>query len=197
MTRSGDLLAQRLPSIDPIDAPLSLDALAERVRASSNFRFSWQWFARAEHGRTGAEVARGTLEQLIERPDCHRFLVDSAVELPFTIESLHEHVELVQADGEFEQVLARAAADRLGAYSRILGSSTSDRALEIRALFGSLGAYRPFELTPGQVRGCAACKHHNNHLFTNWFYGVAWDWLFLLSWTERPLVWIGCLSDTD
>jgi hypothetical protein len=100
-------------------------------------------------------------------------------------------------DGAFEQILARAAADQLGAYSRILSEATPAQVAEIQALFGSLGPYRAFELNPGSVSGCPTCRHHNNHLFTSWFYGVAWDWLFCVRWTNSPVTWIGCLSDTD
>ena len=101
------------------------------------------------------------------------------------------------ADGSFEQVLARAAADQLGAHSRIQSNATPHHVSEVRALFAALGPHSAFELTPGKVAGCPACKHHNNHLFSSWFYGVAWDWLFCVRWTEQPFVWIGCLSDTD
>jgi hypothetical protein len=139
---------------------------------------------------------RGILGAVIDRSDCHAFLIDSLERGPFIIERLHEHVGFVVSDS-FEQVLARAAADQLGAYSRILSDAPPDQIKEIHAIFGALGPYTAFELTPGNVSGCAVCKVYNNHLFTSWFYGVAWDWLFCVRWTERPLAWIGCLSDTD
>lgn len=186
-----------MPFIEPTVAPVSLAALATRVRASSNFRFSWQWFSAAERGRRGVDEPRHILGEVIARPECHSFLAESAITSPFTIEPLHEHVGFAEATGSFEQTLARAAADQLGAYSRVLAETSPDRVTEVRELFSSLGPYRAFELTPGQVQGCATCKVYNNHLFTSWFYGVAWDWLFLVQWSEKPLVWLGCLSDTD
>jgi hypothetical protein len=141
--------------------------------------------------------ARRVLGAVIERPDCHEFLIDPLQRDAFKIEPLHEHVGFVAADSSFEQVLANAAADRLGAYSRIHYDVTPDQVSKVRAIFGALGPYAAFELTPGSVSGCPACKSHNNHLFSSWFYGVAWDWLFYVRWTERPLLWIGCLSDSD
>jgi hypothetical protein len=183
--------------IEPIDAPLALAPLADAVRASSNFRFAWQWFSCPKTAQSGVHEARSILGAVIGRADCHAFLSESVDASPFTIEPLHEHVGFDVADGSFEQILARAAADQLGAYSRILSETTPGQVAEVRALFGSLGPYRAYELNPGSVAGCPTCKHHNNHLFTSWFYGVAWDWLFCVRWTERPLTWIGCLSDTD
>jgi hypothetical protein len=184
-------------SLEPIDAPIELEPLAARVRASSNFRFSWQWFSCPPSASTETGEVRRILEAVIDRPDCHAFLNDSRDPGPFTIERLHEHVGFAAADGSFEQALARAAADQLGAYSRTYLAATPDQAKEIRDIFGALGPYRAFELTPGNVVGCSTCKHHNSHVFSSWFYGVAWDWLFCVRWTERPFAWIGCLSDTD
>ena len=183
--------------LDPIEAPVALDSLAGRVRASSNFRFAWQSFICPLPARTGPPEARRILTSVIERPDCHAFLIDSLERGPFTIEPLHQHVQFAAADGSFEQVLARAAAGQLGAYSRRLLDATPDQAEEVRSIFGALGPYHAFELTPGNVASCPTCKLHNNHVFSSWFYGVAWDWLFCVRSTERPLVWIGCLSDTD
>jgi hypothetical protein len=184
-------------SVEPIAAPVALEPLTARIRASSNFRFSWQWFSCPPFPATGAGEVRDILGAVIDRPDCHAFLIDSLERGPFTIERLHEHVGFVRSDGSFEQVLARAAADQLGAYSRILADATPDQVKEVRAIFGALGTYTAFELTPGNVAACPACKDYNNHLFTSWFYGVAWDWTFCVRWTERPFAWIGCLTDTD
>jgi hypothetical protein len=186
-----------VPSIELIDAPLSLAPLAATVRASSNFRFVWQWFSCPETVQSGVDEARDILGAVIGRADCHAFLSESAESSPFTIEDLHEHAGFVAADGSLEQILARAAADQLGAYSRSLAPATSAQVSKIKSLFGSLGPYRAYELNPGAVSGCPTCKHHNNHLFTSWFYGVAWDWVFCVRWTGSPLIWIGCLSDTD
>jgi hypothetical protein len=184
-------------SLEPIDAPVALEPLAARVRAASNFRFSSQWFSCHPSARTGPGEVRRILGTVIERPDCHAFLIDPLEREPFTIERLHEHVGFVPADGSFEQVLARAAAGQLGAHSRVHWDATPAQVKEIRGIFGALGPYNAFELTPGNVAGCPICKHHNNHLFISWFYGVAWDWIFCVRWAERPLAWIGCLSDTD
>jgi hypothetical protein len=183
--------------IELVDAPLSLAPLAAPVRASSNFRFVWQWFSSPETAQRGVDEARDILGAVIGRADCHAFLTESADSSPFTIEPLHEHAGFLVADGSFEQVLARAAADQLGAYSRRLTPATPAQVSKIQALFGSLGRYRAFELNPGAVAGCPTCKHHNNHLFTSWFYGVVWDWVFCVRWIGSSLTWMGCLSDTD
>ena len=175
----------------------SLAPLAATVRVSSNFRFAWQWFSCPETTLSGIDEARDILGAVIGRADCHTFLTESVDSSVFTIERLHEHVGFVAADGAFEQILARAAADQLGAYSRILSEATPAQVVEIQTLFGSLGPYRAFELNPGSVPGCPTCKDYNSHLFTSWFYGVAWDWLFCVRWTKSPLTSIASLSDTD
>jgi len=184
-------------TLEPIDAPIDLEPLASKVRASSHFRFSWQFFSCPLPARNETDDIRAILNVVIDRPDCHQFLIDPSQREPFTIERLHQHVGFGRADGSFEGALARAAADQLGAHSRIQADASAAQVAEISALLGSLGSYQAFELQPGSAVGCGACKHHNNHLFTSWFYGVAWDWLFCVLWTERPFVWIGCLSDTD
>jgi len=117
------------------------------------------------------------LARVVEAPDCHAFLRESFEVGPgesFTIESVHEHSNLAIADGSFEQTLARAAADRLGAYSRDLSDATVSQVGAGRDLFGAPGSYSAFVLTPGTVAGCPVCADYNGHLFTSWFYGVAW-----------------------
>ena len=76
-------------------------------------------------------------------------------------------------------------------FTRNLRNATGDEIQEIKDLFGSIGQYRAYELLPGSV------GHHNNHLFSSWFFGVAWDWCLLALWPRRNLLWVGCLTDTD
>jgi hypothetical protein len=52
-------------------------------------------------------------------------------------------------------------------------------------------------LLPGNSPDCLACRNHNNHLFSTWFYGVAWDWCLFAIWPHCDLFWVGCLTDTD
>jgi hypothetical protein len=137
---------------------------------------------------------------VIETPNLHAFLRDSFAPLnneAFFIEALHEHALLAAADTDFERTLAKAAADQLGAYSRNLSNANEAQVQAIRQLFASVGPYSAFELTPGTAIGCPTCKNHNGHLFSSWFYGVAWDWCFCLIWPTSSLAWLGCLTDTD
>lgn len=114
-----------------------------------------------------------------------------------TFELPHAHSRFLPAEGELEQVLARAAADRLGAYSSSLAEARPAEVEEIRMLFSAAGRYRPFELRSGAIPGCEGCREWGSHLFSSWFYGVAWDWCFCVLWEESDLVWLGCLTDTD
>lgn len=182
------------------EVPCSLDELAERVRRSSNFRFAWQWFRSEVDCIPSEESARQILDVCVEDPACHNFLratYDPLYGSPFQIEAVHEHCVLKQADGEFERTIARAASDRLGAYSHTLSEAPEAKRNEIASLFSSPGRFVVFELLPGSEPSCPDCGKHNSHLFTNWFYGVAWDWCFVVIWPATQLIWIGCLTDTD
>jgi hypothetical protein len=99
-----------------------------------------------------------------------------------------------EAGGELEDVLAAAAGDRLVSYSRELRPSTEAEKAGIAEIFEMAGPYRPFELRPGAVPGCPECAHHNNHVFSSWFYGVAWDLTFVVMWPSESLAWVGCLT---
>jgi len=175
------------------DAPFSLDDLAARIRKSSNFRVCWQFYQCSGIDSESPAKIRQALEAIIATPELHTFLQESFEPMyaeAFEVEPLHEHCRVDAAMGEFENTLARAANDHLGAYSRNMRDATAAEIQEIKDLFGSIGQYRAYELLPGS-------GHHNNHLFSSWFYGVAWDWCLFALWPRRNLLWVGCLTDTD
>jgi hypothetical protein len=159
--------------------------------------FGWQFFQVAEIG--SAEDIRRALDSIIAKPDLHRFLRESFrlthVEA-FAIEPLHVHCEIVGAEGDFEDILASAAGDHLGAHSRDLRSANARERQEIAELFARVGHYEAYLLIAGDTPGCPKCGC-NSHLFTTWFCGVAWDWCLFAAWPERQLLWMGCLTDTD
>lgn len=139
---------------------------------------------------------------MIASPDLHRFLREAEEAMygdgeSFEIEPLHDHCRVVAARDDFENILASAAGDHLGAYSRELRSAHSDEKQKIGDLFESVDHYCPYQLLPGNIPGCSECRERNNHLFTTWFYGVAWDWCLFATWPTRALFWIGCLTDAD
>ena len=182
------------------DAPVALAELAERVRRSSNFRFDWQWFALDAPMSASPSAARRILETVVSAPACHRFLEESFKDLyepAFKIEAIHEHCRTVDVTHDFERILARAANDGLGAYSRELIDARPSEVMAVRELFGPAFPYSVFDLRPGEVANCRGCEPYNNHIFTNWFYGVAWDWCFCLMPHGKPIAWVACLTDTD
>lgn len=181
-------------------APVSLAHLAARIRRSSNFRFEWQWFSLDAVPVACAAAARGILGSVVSDPACHRLLQDSFENLyepEFRIEPLHEHCRVVDAGDGFAGTLAQAATDRLGAYSRELIEAAPSEVEAVRNIFAPVWPYSVFSLEPGNESGCPACADFNNHLFTNWFYGVAWDWCFCLLPHGKAIAWVGCLTDTD
>ena len=173
--------------------------LAGQIRRSSNFRFSWQFYQFEGFDPCSSAGVRESLSLIIDTPHLHRFLRDSFADVPcdgFEIEPLHEHCHFVVAS-DFESILARAAADRLGAYSVDLHEANLAECALIGDLFRMVGEYQAFELMSGNVPGCAVCRTRNNELFSTWFYGVAWDWCFIVTWPKQKVLWLGCLTDTD
>ncbi len=181
------------------DSPFSLNEVAAQIRKSSNFRFSWQFFQCSGIDPKSPANIRQALEAIIAMPDLHKFLLESFepmyAEL-FEVAPLHEHCR-VDADGELENILARAAGDHLGAYSKHLRDATETEKRAVKELFECVGDYYAYELLPGSVAGCLVCQDHSNHLFSTWFFGVAWDWCLFALWPRRNLLWVGCLTDTD
>src|SRR5689334_2500084 len=110
------------------DAPFALDDLAARIRKSSNFRVSWQFYQCSGIDPQSPANIRQALEAIIASPDLHNFLRDSFEPVyaqAFEIEPLHDHCRVEAATGELEDILARAASDHLGAYSRNLRDPTA------------------------------------------------------------------------
>lgn len=182
------------------DSPFSLDEVAGQIRKSSNFRFNWQFYQSSGIDPQSLSNLRQAMEAIIASPDLHGFLKESfepMYEATFKVEPLHEHCRVDATDGEFESILARAVSDRLGAYSRHRGDVTAADKQRVKDVFRCMGEYCAYSLVPGNVPGCPVCAHHNNHLYSSWFFGVAWDWSLFVLWPQRHLLWVGCLTDTD
>lgn len=184
------------------ESPFSLNDLAAQIRNSSNFRFSWQFYQFHQYTGADHQLPRSVwqaLEAMIATPKLHEFLRESFEAMyaeTFEVKLFHEHCRVEAAEGDFESILARAASDYLGAYSQLRDATTAKKRA-IKKLFGGIGEYRAYQLAPGNIAGCPACRNHNNHLFSSWFFGVAWDWCLIAVWPSRDLLWIGCLTDTD
>ncbi len=92
--------------------------------------------------------------------------------------------------------LARAALDRAGAYSRELQPASTAEVRAVAEKFGALGHYEVAKLGGQEAPGCPTCGWCA-HLFSNWFYGVAWDWCYVVLWREARTAAIVCMTDTD
>jgi len=186
--------------ITPIDDPIDLSGLTNQIRQSSNFRFAWRFFSFDAAELEPHAIVVAALDAIVSRPELHSFLSDSMdVIYPrkFEIEPLHDHATLVNDDEYFLDTMARAFHDRLGAYSRDLSPSTSNERAPIHRLFSSIGRYIAFHTQRGNDPDCDACRSLNNDLISNWFFDVAWDFTFLLTWPSASTLWMGCLTDTD
>lgn len=189
-----------VPHMFPRPDPFRVDALADRIRASSNFRFSWQFYECDGLDPDSMSSVRAALSRVIASPELHTFMRDTFVpeyDSAFAIEPLHEHCPIVHSPVAFADILARAAGDHLGAYSKELRDASESERREVEDLFRTIGRYRAYELLPGNVPGCPVCQSYSSHIFSTWFYGVAWDWCLMAVWPERKVFWIGCLTDTD
>jgi hypothetical protein len=185
---------------DEADVSNLLKSLQQDMERSSNFRFAWQFFDCGLVDGMMPWGAKAILDRVIADEPCHRFLketFDPMYDPSFKVEPIHEHASIEPARGNFENILAAAANDHLGAYSGYLRDATPKEAAKIRAVFEQLGPYEAFELLPGSQPSCEVCRQHNNHLFSRWFYRVAWDWCFVLTWPQLKRAWVGCLTDTD
>ncbi len=177
-----------------------VDRLADRIRGTSNFRVARQLFQCDAAYRATPRTARQILDTICMVPEFQQFLADDVSPPPLegaSAPQLHEHSVIAAANGSFEETLARGAADRLGAYSRSLASATASEVEAVRAVFASHGDYAPFELRSGEAPGCSTCREHNGHLFSEFFYSVAWDWCFCVIWEGRKLALVWCMTDTD
>ena len=186
--------------IEPISDAFDLQHLAASIRRSSNFRFAWQFYSVTAADLDSVGTVAEILSVIIAQPGLHAFLAISLDEIyprDFQIEPLHKHASIVRDETSFLDTMARASLDRLGAYSRDLSRSTAEEREPIHKLFSRMGRYSAFTIASGINSDCNICRHHNSHLFSNWFFDVAWDYIFLLSWPRESLFWMGCLTDTD
>ena len=183
-----------------IEDPFDLSKVADAIRRSSNFRFAWRFFSLYTNQLRSYATVATSLDAIIHQPELHSFLADSMDDIyprKFEISPLHSHASIVNDNGYFLDTMTRASLDRLGAYSRNLSLSTSEERAPIHKLFSSIGPYVAFHTQPGNKPDCDICRSHNNHLFSNWFFDVAWDYTLLLTWPSASVLWMGCLTDTD
>ncbi len=193
-------LEQADPSLILDAEPLELDKLARKIRKSSNFRFERLWFRLPTEPRDANQVASDLLVHIVHSQDAHQVLqssFDPMYDEQLTLQLPHEHSHWVSEPGRVESVLAQAAADRLGAYSRRRSPATPRERRRIEKLLASIGTYVALELRRGSQDGCPECQEDDNHLFTTWFYGVAWDWCFVVLWPEQRIACVILMTDTD
>lgn len=186
--------------IRKIPDPIDLSEFAAKVRASSNFRFAWQFHEVDDFGSSGERACQRLLDVIVFDADLHEFLsssLDNYVPRKFKIRPLHGHCEIREGTGEFINTMARAAFDHLGAYSRELIDATPEQREYTRKSFSRLGHFTAYSIFPGTKADCSVCQQHDQHLFSNWFHGVAWDFTYFVLYPTRNIIWIGCLTDTD
>ena len=179
---------------------VDLTQFATSIRSSSNFRFAWQFFTCYEPSLDSAETIRSALNEIAGNANLSAFLRDSIDDIyprKFEIQPLHCHANIERDGAYFLDTMTRASLDRLGAYSVNLARSTDSERQPVHQLFSSIGHYLAFSTKPGTEPGCDVCQDRHNDLFTNWFFEVAWDYMFILTWPSDSLIWVGCLTDTD
>lgn len=138
------------------DSHFSLNDLAAQIRKSSNFRFVWQFYQCSGVDPQAPATIRQALEAIIATPELHAFLRESFEPMSdeaFKVKPLHEHCRVDAVAGEFENILARAASDHLGAYSQQLRDATADEKQSIKELFERMGEYRAYALRSAAVKG--------------------------------------------
>jgi hypothetical protein len=175
--------------IEPVEAPISLGALDAAICRSSNFRFAWQFYRVTGADLETADSARDVVDLVTLRPENHAFLMNATPPhdpRPVTIERLSPQVVFRADTDGVCALLAQAAADRLGAYSRSLAAASACEVRAVAALFGQVGAFNGFLL-----------DEFGQQPFSSWFDQVAWAWCVVVTWPAVRLAWVGCLTDTD
>jgi hypothetical protein len=185
--------------IEAVPAPFDLSQLEKGIRASSNFSFACPFYRYENANPASPRGARAFLEAIIATPELHvelRRTLATFCSTTFEIYPLEPHAVFEPAEGRMENLLAAAARDHAGAYSRILRDATASEKEEVATHFGVLGEYRVLELVEREHPGCPTCGYRS-HLFSNWFHGVAWDWCFLAVWPTAKIAALVCATDTD
>ena len=183
-----------------IPDPIDLSDAASRIRSSSSFRLAWQFHQIDDVDNIDADTCRTLLNNIVADPNLHDFLrssIDDIYPRDFEIWPLHEHCEIRECTDDFVDTFARGVFDHLGAYSRDLRQSTTDEVQYVRQSFSELGSFLAYSIFPGAHADCPDCQQYNHQLFSNWFFDVAWDFTYFVAWTERKIIWVCCLSDTD
>ena len=185
--------------VDLADPPIDLVDLSRAIRRSSNFSFASVFFQYDDANPTSLRGALAVFDAIVETPAFERSLRETWVaDYRKTLEvgRREKHAVLVPAEGHLENVLASASLDQAGAYSRAVRDATGPQRDEVAALFRHLGDYLAFELVSRPDPACRTCGY-NSHLFSTWFYGVAWDWCFFVVWPAAKVAGVVCLTDTD
>ena len=194
--------------------PLDLGPLGKRIRKSPSFRFESLWFrVESPEGERMLDTTVQAMQLLrhivqgegVQNEGVQSDKVRAVLQKSFdpmyddrlTLELPHEHSRFVHDRGAVESLLAQAAADRLGPYSRRSPPESKRERQAVEKLFAKVGAYEALELQPGSVEGCPKCRSHENNLFSTWFYGVAWDWCFVVLWPDRHLACLILMTATD
>lgn len=149
---------------------------------------------------SGERLAKELLLYVVGNDDVWRTLrgsFDDMYDAELEVSTPHEHSTFVQEEDRVEALLAQAAANRLSPYSVRTSPATQREIGKIRRAFAAHGPYEAMELVPGSQEGCQGCLAHNNHLFSTWFYGVAWDWCFVVWWPSRAIACLLVLTGTD
>jgi hypothetical protein len=186
--------------ITRISDPIDLSDAASKLRSSSNFRFAWQFHQIDSDGVLDADGCRSLLDNVVADPALNEFLrssIDDIYPRNFEIWPLHEHCEIRECTDEFIDTFARGVFGHLGAYSRDLRESTADERGYVQQTFSPLGDFLAYSIFPGNHPECPECKQYNHQLFSNWFFDVAWDYTYFVTWPDSRVVWLGCFSDTD
>ncbi|PHR88853.1 MAG: hypothetical protein COA78_36165 [Blastopirellula sp.] len=140
------------------------------------------------------------IEGLRNAPQHHSFLADQDPQSEgeqYTFDPIHRHARWVANNEEVLDILARGRLNKLGAYSTSHQEPSRQEKDRIDALLSAKGPYKSYSLWQGDDPTCAVCSQYNNHLFSNFFYEVAWDWCIQIVWADVQECCIIFLTDTD
>ncbi len=183
--------------ITRIPDPIDMSDAASKIRASSNFRFAWQFHQIDGVETVDANACRALLNAVVADPTLHEFLrssIDDIYPREFEICPLHDHCQFANAPMILSIPLLAVCLTTWARIHATFENRTPTNAALCERHFRLLGDFAAYSIFPGNDPDCDECKQYNHQVYSNWFFDVAWDYTYFVVWPDSKIVWVGCFS---
>lgn len=184
-----------------IEPQIDLKELEIAIGKSSNFEFVHQFFSTTISSLADPETLIDVLNHIADVPELHQFLLGqadySSSSEEFRINRLDKFSYFKKDKAFFGEILAGAALDIIGAYSKTLRFATPEEAETATKPFERFGKFEGFMLSRHPSENYHENRSTAPAYYCSWFFDVVWDYLLIATWPEKKIFWIGCLTDSD